>query len=167
MNERKDEKWLDEQLQRVVNGLTPTFNAKAWKQKYAGEFQTLLRRAGQPSPRPSALRLPPGLTHLFRVSLGRLAMAAGILVVAGVLFLGRFGSAPLRPSSGVQTAAQDSPAQMVSMIALSAAFRSGGMEGLNNQCDRALERLGPRPTSVSMQELFKDIDGKGLGKAKI
>jgi hypothetical protein len=101
------------------------------------------------------------------VSLGRLAMAAGILVVAGVLFLERFGSAPQRPSSGVPTAAQDSPAQMVSMIVLSAAFRSGGMEGLNNQCDRALERLGPRPTSVSMQELFKDIDGKGLGKAKI
>jgi hypothetical protein len=32
---------------------------------------------------------------------------------------------------------------------------------LDKQCDRALERLGPRPTNVSMQELFKDLDGKG------
>jgi hypothetical protein len=161
MSERKDEKWLDERLQQVINGSTPTFDAKAWKQKYAGEFQTLLRRAGQPSPRPSALRLPPILMCAFRRPLGRFALAAALVVMAGVLLLGRFWSTSRGPISGPRSGGQDSPAQMVSLLSLSAAFRSGGMEGLNKQCEQALERLGPRSTSVSTQELLKDLNNKG------
>ncbi len=154
MSEHKDEKWLDEQLQRAVNGATPAFDAQAWKHKYAREFQTLLGRSGQPSRSGTgrAVRL------LLRGSIGKLAIAAAILATAGVLLVGRFGSTPVQP---VPASVQPLPAQMVSMISLSAAFRQGGMEGLDKQCDRALERLGPRPTNVSMQELLKDINGKG------
>jgi hypothetical protein len=163
MNERKDEKWLDERLKRAVDGATPAFDVQAWKQKYAREFQILLGRSGQPSQSSTGrtVRL------LLRGSIGKLAIAAAILATAGVLLVGRFGltSAPPVPTRPPGT--PQSPAQMVSMISLSAAFRSGGMEGLDKQCDRALERLGPRPSTISMQELFKDIDGKGLGKAKI
>jgi hypothetical protein len=154
MSEHKDEKWLDEQLQRAVNGATPAFDAQAWKRKYAREFQTLLGRNGQPS------RL--GARHTVRLvlrgSIGKLAIAAAILATAGVLLVGRFGSTPVQP---VPALAQPSPAQMVSMISLSTAFRQGGMEGLDKQCDRALEKLGPRPNSVSVQELLEDLNGKG------
>ena len=154
MSEHKDEKWLDEQLQRVVNGATPVFDAQAWKRKYAREFQTLLGRSEQPS-RSSTGRT---VRLVFRGTIGKLAIAAAVLVAAGVLLVGRFAPAPVQP---VPTSAPPSPAQMVSMISLSAAFRQGGMEGLDRQCDRALERLGPRPNSVSVQELLKDINGKG------
>ena len=34
MNERKDEKWLDEQLQRTINTTRPEFNAQAWKRRF-------------------------------------------------------------------------------------------------------------------------------------
>lgn len=157
MSEHKDEKRLDEQLQRAVDGATPVFDAQAWKHKYAREFQTLLRRSGQPS--------QSGTGHTVRLvlrgSLGKLAIAAAVLATAGVLLIGRFGSTRLPPVPGLQPVAQQSPAQIVSMISLSAAFRQGGMEGLDKQCDRALERLGPRPSNVSMQELLKDINGKG------
>ena len=162
MNEHKDEKWLDEQLQRAVNGSTPVFDAQAWKQKYAREFQTL---AGADGGR--------GLAHtalvrlVLRRPIGKLAIAAAVLATAGVLLVGRLGSTPERPTPGPQPVAQQSPAQMVSMISLSAAFRSGGMAELDRQCERALERLGPRPTSVSMQELLKDINGKGQERANI
>ena len=209
MSERKDEKWLDNQLQRAVNGSTPVFDAEAWKHRYAGEFETLLRRSGQPSrsgigdmvrrvlkgyvrgshrqggslkaeglgdgwaPVPDQspltgqaipklrLRLPPVLTHPLRSSIGKIAIAATIIIAAGVLLVGRLGFTPDRPTPAPRPIAQDSPAQMVSMISLSAAFRTGGMEGLDKQCDRALERLGPRPTNVSVQDLLKDINGKG------
>jgi len=153
MSEHKDEKWLNEQLQRVVNGAAPAFDAEAWEQKYAREFQTLLGRSGQPS------RLGTGRTVwlVLRGPIGKLAIAAAILVGAGILLLGRVGLTPDRPTPGLQ----QSPAHMVSMISLSAAFRRGGIDELDKQCDRALETLGPRPNSVSMQELLKDIDGKG------
>ncbi len=171
MSERKDEKWLDEQLQRAVEGATPTFDAEAWKQKYAKQYEALLARGeqavrwglprhnhqdvrsrwGKPHP---AMRIPGG-------SFGKLAIAAAVVAVAGALLIGRFTSTPVPPMPGQQPTIRQSPAQMVSMISLSAAFEAGGMEGLNKQCDRALEMLGPRPNSVSVQELFKDLNGKG------
>jgi hypothetical protein len=154
MSERKDEKWLDDQLRRAVDGATPVFDAQAWKQKYAGEFQTLLRHRDQHG-RFGTVR------RMLRGSIGRFAIAAAVVATAGILLVGQLWPAPERPTPGPQPMAQQSPAQMVSMTSLSAAFRSGGMEGLDKQCERALERLGPRPTSVSMQELLRDISNKG------
>lgn len=155
MNEHKDEKWLDEQLQRAVECTTPVFDAQAWRRKYSNEYESLLARGKQTlrwgKPHPTIL--------ILRGSFGKIAIAAVLLVVAGVLLVGRSGGT--RPTAGLQSATQESPSQMVSMISLSAAFRSGGMAELDKQCERALERLGPRPTSVSMQELLKDISSKG------
>ena len=157
MSQRKDEKWLDDRLQRAVNGASPVFDAETWKHKYAGEFRTLLGRSGQPSQSGARRAVRLVLTGRF----GKLAIAAVVMAAAGVLLIGRFGFPPDKPGLGPQPVAQQSPAQLVSMISLATAFRQGGMEGLDKQCDRALERLGPRPTSVSVQELLKDINGKG------
>jgi hypothetical protein len=155
MSERKDEKWLDNQLRRVVDGTTPVFDAESWKRKHSREFQTLLRRSGQPdqSGTSRTVRL------VLRASTGRLAVAAAVIAAAGILLVGRFGPGPGRPVTAPQSVDLQSPARMVSLISLSAAFRRGGIDELDRQCDRALERLGPRPNSVSMQELLKDING--------
>ncbi len=146
MSEHKDEKWLDEQLQRAVNGSTPVFDAQAWKRKYAREYEALLARGKHPTMR------------ILRGPFVKLAIAAAVLATAGVLLVGRHGSTTV---PGRQPVAQPSPAQMVSMISLSAAFQAGGMEGLDQQCDRALETLGPRPTIVYVQEFFRDLNSKG------
>ena len=97
--------------------------------------------------------------RILRGPFGKSAIAAAILIVAGVFLAGRFGNT--QPAPGFRPVAQPSPAQMVSMISLATAFQQDGMEGLDKQCDRALEKLGPRPSTVSMQELLKDINGKG------
>ena len=169
MSQHKDEKWLDEQLQRAVNGATPLFDAQAWKQKYAREYQALMARGkravgwGLPHQNRQDARNRWGKPHptmrILMGPVGKFAIAAAIIVVAGILLGGRFGST--RPTHAPQPAAQQSPAQMVSMISLSAAFRQGGMEGLDKQCEQALERLGPRPSQVSVRELLKDLNGKG------
>jgi hypothetical protein len=168
MSERKDEKWLDEQLQRAVNGAMPTFDAEGWKQKYAKEYETLLARGeqavgwGLPHHDHQDAKNRWGRPHptmrILRGPFAKLAIAAAVVATAGILLVGRLEPGPRPPAVTVDSA---SPAQMVSMISLSAAFRQGGMEGLDRQCDRALERLGPRPNSVSMQDLLKDINGKG------
>jgi hypothetical protein len=157
MSERKDETWLDDQFQRAVNGATPVFDAQAWKRKYSKEFETLLCRNGRPR------RFGTGriVRLVLKGSIGKFAIAAVVMAAAGILLVGRFGLRPDRPTPGPQPVVQQSPAQMVSMISLSTAFRSGGMEGLDRQCEQALEKLRPRPTSVSMQELLKDISDKG------
>jgi hypothetical protein len=150
MTEHKDEKWLDKRLQRAVDGSTPVFDARAWKQKYANEYDALQSRGR------NVARSVPHATRILRSPLGRAAIAAAIVVVASILLIGQFRPTVRKPV----TEPEPAPARMVSMISLSAAFRSGGMEGLDKQCERALERLGPRPASVSMQELLKDLSSK-------
>jgi hypothetical protein len=174
MSGRRDEKWLDEQLRRAVDSATPTFDAEGWKRKYAAEFQTLLRR-GQPSAGGASHTNPQenlGVHStpcilVFRRSVVKLAFAAAVLVGAGVLLLGRFGPRPEPPPGHPQQVVGQTPAQMVSMIALSTAFRRGGMEALDRQCEQALEKLGPRPNSVSMQELLKDLSSTGKERTNI
>ena len=47
MSERKDEQWLDKQLQRAVEGSTPVFDAEAWKRRHPREYEALLGRHGR------------------------------------------------------------------------------------------------------------------------
>ncbi|OHB67688.1 MAG: hypothetical protein A2Y77_04830 [Planctomycetes bacterium RBG_13_62_9] len=157
MSEHKDEKWLDDQLKQAVNGATPVFNAESWKRKYRREYESLLSRSKGPS------RSGQGAAHAVRLALrgavGKLAIAATVIAVAGILLMWRMQRGPEMPVPESRPVAAQSPAQMVSMISLSAAFRRGGIEEFNKQCDRALTTLGPRPTDVSMKDLFKDING--------
>jgi hypothetical protein len=149
MSERKDEKWLDRELQRAVEGTTPVFDAQAWKQKHRAEYEVLLSR------REAAKVAGWGKTHLVGVGrwFGALAVAAAVIVVAGILLLGRRG-----PDSHLVTrppAPAASPAQMMTMMSLQAAYQQGGTEALERQFDQALKMLGPRTTSISSKELLE------------
>jgi hypothetical protein len=149
MSERKDEKWLDEQLQRAIDGATPVFDAQAWKQKHRAEYEALLSRRG------AAKTAGRGKPHVVGVGrwFGGLAVAAAVIVVAGVLLLGRRG--PDAHPVTKPPAAVASPAQMMTMMSLQAAYQRGGTEALERQFDQALKMLGPRTTSMSLKELLQ------------
>jgi hypothetical protein len=155
MSEHKDERWLDEQLRRAVDGTTPVFDADAWKQRYAGEFQALLHRGEQPdrSGTSRTLRL------VSRSSMGKLAMAAVVIATAGILLVGRFEPGPGRPSARPPSVELQSSARMVSMMSLAMAYRRGGEDALNQQLDAALNKLGPRPNGFSALLVLRDLEG--------
>jgi hypothetical protein len=48
----------------------------------------------------------------------------------------------------------ESPAEIMTMKSLKIAYRRGGIEGIENQCEKALKILGPQPASLSLGELF-------------
>lgn len=153
MSERKDEKWLDDELRRVVNTTRPEFDDEAWKEKYAKEYETLLARkrsTERSSGTPHRLRL------IVQGPIGRLAVAATIILAVG-LFLAR--NEPPAPKPVPPLTAHAAPARMVSMISLSTTFRRGGMEALDKQFDRALDELGPRPNGALMADLLSDLEG--------
>jgi hypothetical protein len=151
MNEHADRKQLDDELRRVIDTSRPEFDAEAWKDKYAGEYETLVSRGQGVAPSAASGR------RTIRIgSIGTLAAAAAIIVVVGLL-AGRFGREPTRPTAPPRARAQ-SPAKIVSMASLSAAFRQGGMEALDKQFDEALDTLGPRPNGDSMAELLGDLE---------
>jgi hypothetical protein len=146
MSERRDEQWLDDQLKRAVGGRTPVFDAEAWKQRHPGEFQTLLARGGQ-----GQLSLSPGTfwRRVFLGPFGRFAAPAAIAaVVVGLIFLAGRPDTSQQGSPTVGSPTAESPADMVSLMSLTMAYRQGGDEALNRQLDTALNELGPRPDAI-------------------
>ncbi len=52
-----------------------------------------------------------------------------------------------------------SPIEMMTAISLERAFRSGGMEAVENQCEQALKLLGTRTTSYLPYEFPRNFNG--------
>jgi len=156
MSERKDERWLDEELRRLVNTTRPEFDDEAWKEKYAKEYETLLARKQSTGRGRSRSGTPHRLRLLAHGPIGSLAVAASIILIVG-LFLVR--TEPPAPKPVPPPTAHAAPARMVNMISLSTTFRRGGMEALDKQFDRALDELGPRPNGALMADLLSDIEG--------
>jgi len=153
MSERKNEKWLDKQLQRAIDGSTPAFDAESWKRKHRDEYQVLLSRGGKR--KPPASNAGRTVQVVLGSWVGKLAVAATIAVVVGLFVLSRDGRGPEKPTSSHGPVAQASPAKMMSMMSLRMAYQRGGTEALDRQFDKALKMLGPRTTSISLKELLE------------
>ena len=44
MSGHRDEKWLDDELRRAIDTTVPQFDAQAWKERFAAEYQELQAR---------------------------------------------------------------------------------------------------------------------------
>jgi len=154
MSERKDEKWLNKQLQRAVDGTTPVFNAEAWKQKHPAEYQALLARGKQTVGRGlahrfwTARRLRWGKPH--PTTIGRLVVAALIVLAVGLLVPRGGNHVPEVSAPPVVNSAGST----MSMMSLRMAYQQGGFDALDQQLQDTLDEFRPRSSSVPIQELF-------------
>jgi hypothetical protein len=154
MSERKDERWLDDQLRRAVRGEMPRFDAPAWKRKHPEEYRTLVARSvgwGLPHQIGTRRWFRWGKPH--PTTIIRLAVAAAIVIAIGLFALNRSAQESQKPFSPPE-AATKSPAEIMTMGSLRLAYEQGGIEGLDRQLQNALDEFGPRSSSVSLQELF-------------
>jgi hypothetical protein len=150
MSERKNERWLDDQLRRAIHGDTPRFDAQAWKQKHPGEYEKLVARGTQ--------HVGWGLPHRNLAGRrlwwwGRLAVATAIVVGIGLFVLNRSENEPGKRISPPDLVSQ-SPTAMMSMLSLRLAYEQGGFDELDRQLQNTLDEFGPRSSGVSLQELF-------------
>jgi len=51
------------------------------------------------------------------------------------------------------------PAEMMTAMSLTIAYRKGGMEALEAQYDEACKQLGPRPRSLSVNQVLTEFNG--------
>ncbi len=86
----------------------------------------------------------------------KLAAAAVIIIAIGI-FVAYQGPDEQAASRNI-TEATKSPAEMLTVASLNAAYRKGGMEMVEKMCDKALKMVGPRPANISMQEFFEEIN---------
>jgi len=148
---KKDDKWLDELISHTINTEKPQFDAEKWKQKYPDEFKTLLSRAAK------APAHPIRWTSFLKNPIAKVAAAAVIILVIG-FFMTR--PAPDKKVEIVEmTNATKSPAEMLTLKSLTIAYHNGGIEAVEKQCDKAIEKLGLKSERITVQELLTYIDG--------
>jgi hypothetical protein len=148
---KKDDKWLDELIGRTINTTKPEFDSEKWKQKYPDEFKTLQSRAAQQT------------AHSVRwISLLKNPIAKFAAAAVVILTIGFFVTRPA-PDKKVEivevTNVAQSPAEMLTLKSLTIAYRNGGIEAVEKQCDKAIEKLGSKSKRIAVQELVADIDG--------
>lgn len=84
----------------------------------------------------------------------KLAAAAAAAIVVVGLFLSRDLQKPNGPSAKPPLIAQ-SPANIISMASMRMTYQQGGLDALDKQFRDTLDILGPRLSSVSIQELLE------------
>ena len=83
----------------------------------------------------------------------KLTAAAAVIIVGISLFVARQGPSEQGGITRVLEIAE-SPSEIMTMKSLTIAYRRGGIEGIENQCEKALKILGPQPASISLGDLF-------------
>jgi len=151
MKKEENEKWLDELISRVINEGEPQFDAEKWKQKYPEEFQLLKSRAGQPS----SVYQVSIWTAAFRSRITKLAAAAVIIIAVGLFLVHRGPGEQVKPTEVAKVT--KSPAEMMTAMSLTFAYRRGGINAVEKQCDKACELLWPRPEKISIKELLTEL----------
>jgi hypothetical protein len=101
-----------------------------------------------------------GKPHTWKVvvqsRMTKVAAAAVVIVLIGVV-----GHRISREQTDGQTASEatKSPAEMLTYASLTVAYRQGGFEEVEKQCEKAFELLGPRPASLSPQQVLTEFNG--------
>jgi len=94
---------------------------------------------------------------ILRSRAAKLAAAAAILVAVGLLMVYQNPPAPQEPPRTVNVA--KSPAEMLTGMSLSMAWRRGGIEAMDEQSKKAFDMLGAEPANGSIQELLVELNG--------
>jgi hypothetical protein len=152
MNEQRNEKRMDELISRTINTEKPQFDAKTWKQKYPDEYQVLLARAAKGD----SNRQPTILKVILKSPLTKIAAAAVIILAVSFFSIHQDPGNQEQPGIAEVT---KSPVEMMTAISLERAFRQGGIEAVENQCEQSLKLLGTRTDGLSSQELLSEFNG--------
>lgn len=152
MNEQRNEKRMDELISRTINTEKPQFDAEKWKQKYPDEYQVLLLRAAKGD----SDRQPKILKVILKSPLTKIAAAAVIILAVSFFSTHQDPGEQEQPNIAEVT---KSPVEMMTAISLERAFRRGGIEAVENQCEQSLKLLGTRTDGLSSQELLSEFNG--------
>jgi hypothetical protein len=87
----------------------------------------------------------------------KIAAAAVIFVAVSLLMVYQNPPLPKQPSQQTVSFTK-SPADMLTARSLMTAYRHGGIEAIDSQCDKAFEMSGQRRDTLNVKELFAEIE---------
>jgi hypothetical protein len=86
----------------------------------------------------------------------KLAAAAAVVIV-GISLLAILVHQGPDEQNGLSY--DQSPTKMMSAISLTMAYRRGGIDALDEQCEKAIRMLGPRPLPLMLGQLLTENNG--------
>ena len=90
--------------------------------------------------------------------LAKFAAVAVIIVAIGLCIVGRNSREQGLPH--IANSAKP-PLEMMTEISLIGAYRKGGMEAVNKQCEQAFRKVGLRPGNPSVEQMLAELDVNG------
>ncbi len=102
-------------------------------------------------------KLEPNIWKIIMKSRITKLAAAAVIIVAIGLFIAYQDSRKIEPAQVVSVS--KSPAEMLTAASLNTAYRRGGIEAVERQCDEAMEKLGPRQRKITVRELLTEFNG--------
>jgi len=95
----------------------------------------------------------PSTNRIITLRMIKLTAAAAVIIAGISFYIAHLGPGGQNDTIIVADAIE-SPAEIMTMKSLKIAYRSGGIEGIENQCEKALKILGPQPASLSLADLY-------------
>jgi len=138
-----------------ANKLQVTTNSNLDKRVLANSMNVLEKLKNIRSANPQ-----PGIwSTIARSKIAQISVATAVIILA-VSFL----IVLLNPNKQGETVevsqAVKSPAELTTFASLTFAYRRGGMEAVEQICDKALAMAGPPLSGISVQNLLEEFDGK-------
>jgi len=96
----------------------------------------------------------PGI--IIRSRMIKLAAAAAVIIVALGLTAVLVHQGPGERSVPIVV---KSPTKMMTAMSLTMAYRRGGIDAVDEQCEKAIRMLGPRPLRLTLGQLLKENNG--------
>ena len=88
----------------------------------------------------------------------KLAAAAAVIIIAISFFIVHQNPSE-KADTTIISKVPKSPAEMQAILSLSIAYRRGGIEAVDRQCQKAIEMLGPRPAEITIQQILTEFNG--------
>lgn len=134
---------LDSLIDNAI-GKETSFDFDEWKQQHQGEIRKYkAKTAGQSRRRP-------------RRTLIGFAAAAGAM--AAMIAIAVILTRPDEPTEVAQY--KPLPAHIATIGRLNMAFRSGGLEAIEELYERTVKTTGPRPERMTAQQLLKEMESE-------
>jgi hypothetical protein len=95
---------------------------------------------------------------IFRNRMMRFTAAAAIIIALISLFIVHQGPDEKVVTNDVPTITK-SPAELLTVASLNMAYRRGGIEAVEQQCEQAVEKLGLQPAKITVKELLTKPNG--------
>ena len=147
-----------DRIEKRIKNMNIVVNARSNKRV----FGNIVKAFAKSKAKESAPTKPNVRKITMKSKVTKLAAAAVIVIAVGFLVIHTLPRPQTRTDRASQAA--KTPGEMLTVLSLNMAYRQGGMDAVEKQYEKAFKILGPRLTSISVQDLLAECNSNWKGQ---